>query len=228
MKVRRKSVVTAIAAVIATLGATLAFALTASPSYAQSCNGYVGLTFDDGPNSGTTTNLLNALTSNGLRATMFNIGQNAANNPSLARAQVNAGMWVANHSYTHPHMTSLSSSQMASEISRTQSAIQSATGTTPRLFRPPYGETNSTLKSVEAQYGLTEVIWTVDSRDWAGASTAQIVQAAGTLQNGGVILMHDGIWNTISAIPQIKANLQSRGLCAGMISASTGKAVAPQ
>lgn len=80
---------------------------------------------------------------------------------------------------------------------------------------------------MQAQLGLTEVLWSVDSQDWNGASTAQIVQAAGTLGNGGVILMHDGYQTTINAIPQIVANLTSRNLCAGMISTSTGRAVAP-
>ncbi|RKP58227.1 carbohydrate-binding protein [Cohnella endophytica] len=199
----------------------------ASAADANCPNGYVGLTYDDGPNPSNTTNLLNALKQAGLRATMFNIGQNAQNNPSLVQAQVSAGMWVGNHSYTHPHMTTLSSSQMSSEITRTQQAIQSATGTAPKLFRPPYGETNSTLKSIESQNGLTEVIWNVDSQDWNGASTAQIVAAAGTMQNGDVILMHDQYQTTLQAIPQIAQNLKNRGLCSGMISTSTGRAVAP-
>ncbi|GIP56718.1 polysaccharide deacetylase family protein [Paenibacillus woosongensis] len=190
-------------------------------------NGYVGLTFDDGPNPGNTTNLLNALKQSGLRATMFNTGQNAQNYPSLVRDQVSAGMWVGNHSYTHPHMTTLSSSQMSSEITRTQQAIQSATGSAPKLFRPPYGETNATLKSILSQNGLTEVLWNVDSQDWNGASTAQIVAAAGRLQNGDVILMHDQYQATLQAIPQIAQNLKNRGLCSGMISPSTGRAVAP-
>ncbi|MGW4115712.1 polysaccharide deacetylase family protein, partial [Actinosynnema sp. NPDC004786] len=127
----------------------------------------------------------------------------------------------------HPHMTQLNQAQMTTEISQTQQAIQNATGTAPKLFRPPYGETNNTLKAVQAQFGLTEVLWNVDSQDWNNASTAQIVQAASTLQNGGVILMHDGYQTTINAIPQIAANLASRNLCTGMISPTTGRAVAP-
>lgn len=223
----KRTIGTILATAITTLGAAVAFTMSASPSYAQNCNGYVALTFDDGPNPGTTTSLLDALQSAGVRATMFNTGQNAANNPGLARAQVDAGMWVANHSWSHPHMTQLSSQQMASEISRTQQAIQQTTGVTPNLFRPPYGETNSTLRSVEAQYGLTEVLWDVDSQDWNGASTQQIVQAARGLQSGGVMLMHDNYQSTINAIPQIASDLQSRGLCAGMVSPDTGRAVAP-
>ncbi|MER7774231.1 polysaccharide deacetylase family protein [Streptomyces sp. NPDC096191] len=198
----------------------------AAPAQAAACNGYVGLTFDDGP-SGSTQALLDALKQNGLRATMFNQGQYAAQNPSLVRAQVDAGMWVANHSYTHPHMTQLSQAQMDSEISRTQQAIANAGGGTPKLFRPPYGETNSTLRSVEAKYGLTEVIWDVDSQDWNNASTDAIVQAVSRLGNGQVILMHDWPANTLAAVPRIAQTLAGKGLCSGMISPQTGRAVAP-
>jgi endo-1,4-beta-xylanase len=201
---------------------------TTPPPGGSDCrSGYVGLTFDDGPISGTTTQLLNALRTAGVRATFFNIGNKVGPNPALARSQIDAGMWVGNHSWTHPHLTQMSSAQITSELTQTQQALQQATGQTPKLFRPPYGETNTTLKSIEAQLGLTEVLWSVDSQDWNGASTAQIVQAASNLQSGGVILMHDGYQTTINAIPQIVANLTSRGLCAGMISTSTGQAVAP-
>jgi endo-1,4-beta-xylanase len=198
-----------------------------TPPAASCPNGYVGLTYDDGPNPSNTTTLLTALRNNGLRATMFNIGQNAAANASLVAAQVSAGMWVGNHSYTHPHMLTLSSQQMSSELSRTQTAIQNGGGGTPKLFRPPYGETNATLQSAASALGLRTVTWDVDSQDWNGASTAQIVQAASTLTNGQIILMHDQYATTVAAIPQIASGLRSRGLCAGMISAGTGRAVAP-
>ncbi|SDC30972.1 polysaccharide deacetylase family protein [Streptomyces sp. AmelKG-A3] len=199
----------------------------AAPAQAAACNGYVGLTFDDGPSAGQTPALLDALKRNGLRATMFNQGEYAAANPSQVRAQADAGMWIGNHSYTHPHMTQLSQAQMDSEISRTQQAVAAGGGGTPKLFRPPYGETNATLRSVEAAHGLTEVIWDVDSQDWNGASTDAIVQAVARLTNGQVILMHEWPANTLAAIPRIAQTLSGKGLCSGMISPQTGRAVAP-
>ncbi|MFF7340188.1 polysaccharide deacetylase family protein [Streptomyces sp. NPDC008163] len=202
-------------------------ATAATPAQAAACNGYVGLTFDDGPSNDHTPALLNALKQNGLRATMFNEGQFAASYPAQVKAQVDAGMWVGNHSYTHPHLTQQSRAQIDSELSRTQQAVAAAGGGTPKLFRPPYGETNATLKAVEATYGLTEVIWDVDSQDWNGASTDAIVQAVSRLSNGQVILMHEWPANTLAAIPRIAQSLASRGLCSGMISPQTGRAVAP-
>ncbi|MFF3613985.1 polysaccharide deacetylase family protein [Streptomyces sp. NPDC002580] len=219
-----RSLITGLSAV--TMAAAGTLVLGAGPSQAATCNGYVGLTFDDGPSS-TTSSLLGALRQNGLRATMFNEGQYAASSPAQVKAQVDAGMWVGNHSYTHPHLTQQSQAQIDSEISRTQQAIAGAGGGTPKLFRPPYGETNATLKAVEAKYGLTEIIWDVDSQDWNNASTDAIAQAAGRLTSGQVILMHDWPANTVAAIPRIAQGLASRGLCAGMISPQTGRAVAP-
>jgi peptidoglycan/xylan/chitin deacetylase (PgdA/CDA1 family) len=198
------------------------------PARAASCSaGYVGLTFDDGPSTAHTPALLNALKQNGLKATLFNEGQFASAVPAQVQAEVAAGMWVGNHSWDHPHLTTLSQSQVDSEIGRTQTAIASAGGGTPKLFRPPYGETNSTVKAVEAKYGLTEIIWNIDSQDWNGASVAQIVQANSQLTNGQVILMHEWPANTLTAIPQIAQVLASHNLCPGMISPQTGRAVAP-
>jgi peptidoglycan/xylan/chitin deacetylase (PgdA/CDA1 family) len=227
---RSGALVLSVAAALAIVAPTAAPAAPAAAQAAPAAtcqNGYVGLTYDDGPNPGNTNTLLTALRNNNLRATMFNTGQNAAANPGLVAAQVNAGMWVANHSYTHPHMLTLSQAQMSSELSRTQSAIQNAGGGTPRVFRPPYGETNATLQSAASALGLRTVTWDVDSQDWNGASTAAIVQAAGRLTNGQLILMHDQYATTVAAIPQIAAGLNSRGLCAGTISPTTGRAVAP-
>ncbi|MQM24136.1 polysaccharide deacetylase family protein [Glycomyces albidus] len=222
---RHKSILTAIMGFV--LGAALTVTLPAGPAYARPCKGYVGLTYDDGPESTTTLHLIDALTENDLRATFFNTGRNSAAHPNLVRAQRNAGMWIGNHSYSHPHMTELSRREMASEIRRAQRAIRKATGTAPELFRPPWGETNAKLRAVAAEFGLTEVLWDVDSRDWAGASTDAIVRAARKLRDGDIIVMHEDDWDTIDAVPRIARDLRSRGLCSGMISTSTGNAVAP-
>src|SRR5215467_12098430 len=224
---RKRSLVAGLAVTALTLASTIFAVVIATPAHAATCNGYVGITFDDGPSNDHTPGLLSALQQNGLRATLFNEGQFAAAYPAQVRAEVNAGMWIGNHSYTHPHLIQETQTQVDSEISRTQTAIANAGGGTPKLFRPPYGETNSTVQSVEARYGLTQIIWDVDSQDWNGASTDAIVAANARLTNGQIILMHEWPANTLAAIPRIAQVLASKGLCAGMISPQTGRAVAP-
>jgi peptidoglycan/xylan/chitin deacetylase (PgdA/CDA1 family) len=224
----RHSLVASLAVTALAMAGAVAATVGAAPAHAASCSaGYVGLTFDDGPSNAHTPALLNALKQNGLKATLFNEGQFASSVPAQVQAEAAAGMWIGNHSWDHPHLTTLGQSQIDSEIGQTQTAIANAGGGTPKLFRPPYGETNSTVKAVEAKYGLTEIIWNIDSQDWNGASVAQIVQANSQLTNGQVILMHEWPANTLTAIPQIAQVLASHNLCPGMISPQTGRAVAP-
>jgi peptidoglycan/xylan/chitin deacetylase (PgdA/CDA1 family) len=193
----------------------------------MSRSGYVGLTFDDGPDPVSTRTLLDVLSAVGARATMFNIGQHARDHQALVQAQRDAGMWIGNHTWSHPHLTTRSSARARSELRQTQIMLEEVSGILPRLFRPPYGDTNATVRALAQRLGLTEILWDVDSRDWDGASTAQIVAAASTLRDGQIMLMHDGYANTIAALPRIVADLASRGLRPGMISPVTGRAVAP-
>jgi len=223
----KRAFLTALVVLVTTAAGTLGSAVSATAAHAATCSGYVGLTFDDGPSNAHTPALLNALRQNGLRATVFNEGQFAAQFPAQVRAEASAGMWIGNHSYTHPHLTQETSTQIDTEIGNTQKAIANAGGGTPKLFRPPFGETNSTVHSIEAKYGLKEIIWDIDSQDWNGASVAAIVQANSRLTNGQIILMHEWPANTLTAIPQIAQTLAGKGLCSGMISPQPRRAVPP-
>jgi endo-1,4-beta-xylanase len=194
---------------------------------ASQCTGYVALTFDDGPTAATTSQLIQVLKNSNATATVFPIGQNIQNNAAGLQAYKNAGFVIGNHSWDHPHLINLSQSEIQSQLQRSQQIIQQTVGQTPTLFRPPYGETNATLKSVESSMGLREVVWDVDSQDWNGLDAASIRSRATALQAGGIILMHDWPTPTLTALPNIISDLKSRGLCPGVISTSTGRAVAP-
>ena len=63
-----------------------------STSAAAACNGYVGITFDDGPTSNTAT-LVNLLKQNNLTpVTWFNWGQRVSGNPSLIAQPLSNGL----------------------------------------------------------------------------------------------------------------------------------------
>ena len=181
-------------------------------------HGHVALTFDDGPHPGSTPPLLATLRAVGVRATFFIWGAHAARHPELLRAVRAGGHVIANHTQTHPHLTRIGEPAACDEIDRAQRTIRRITGRTPTLFRPPFGETNARIRGHAARLGLAEVLWTVDTRDWAGASTDQIVAAAATVRPGGIILMHDnGYRTTVAAVPRILNGLAARGLAPGTL-----------
>ncbi|TQM80774.1 peptidoglycan/xylan/chitin deacetylase (PgdA/CDA1 family) [Saccharothrix saharensis] len=193
---------------------------------ALACNGYVALTYDDGPNAQFTRPLISALRSAGARATFFDLGSRVQQQPQLTRETAQAGMWVGNHSWSHPYLTNLSAAAVAKELGDTQNAIRNATGQTPTLFRPPYGATNSTVQTEARRLGLTQVTWSVDTQDWNGASTDAIVRAATGANAGGIVLMHASYQNTVNAVPRIVQGLAAKNLCPGRID-NTGRVVAP-
>jgi peptidoglycan/xylan/chitin deacetylase (PgdA/CDA1 family) len=176
----------------------------------------VSLTFDDGPHPETTPALLAAL--GDAPATFFLQGSCAAARPDLVRAIAAAGHPIGNHSWTHPRLPGLSSADRDREVRRTQDLLADLTGTRPVLFRPPYGDTDAAVASTIAGHGLTEVLWTVDTRDWAGATADEITAAAARVRPGGIVLMHDGGYaSTVSAVPRILAALAARGLRAAAV-----------
>lgn len=193
---------------------------------ALACNGYVALTYDDGPNAQFTRPLLSALRSVGARATFFDLGSRVQQQPQLTREAAQAGMWIGNHSWSHPYLTNLGAAAVAKELGDTQNAIRNATGQTPTLFRPPYGATNGTVQTEARKLGLTQVIWSVDTQDWNGASTDAIVRSATSANAGGIVLMHASYQNTVNAVPRIVQGLAAKNLCPGRID-NTGRVVAP-
>ena len=57
-------------------------------------------------------------------------------------------MELANHTYDHPILTNLSSTQISNEIEKTSRIIERIAGKAPASMRPPGGAFNHTVRSV--------------------------------------------------------------------------------
>ena len=189
----------------------------ADAAMSRACrNGYVSISFDDGPTA-LTPDLLKALRRNDITATFFTLGRQAELFPQHLKAERAAGHEIANHSYDHPNFQAIGDDAALAQLAKTQNILRSGRDR-PDFYRPPYGATTPELaKRAKAQLGLTEVIWTVDTNDWDGRPAADIVETVATAKAGDFILMHDGYPNTIAAISKIADGLERRGLCDGRI-----------
>lgn len=172
----------------------------------------VCLTFDDGPKPGITEPLLEVLKSERVPATFFVIGRHVAANPALTRQIVDAGMELANHSYTHPNLTKISSEAVAKEILQTQAAIFTVTGKTSKYFRPPGGNWNASVAQVTRNWGLIPCMWTVDVYGSEVISAQEVAKDVLTrVRPGSIVLMHNGKLSTLQALPFIIRELRKRG-----------------
>jgi len=158
-------------------------------------SGYVALTFDDGP-AGPTDRLVRILSEAHVPATFFMVGQRVAAGPRLTRRVERAGFLIGNHSWAHTDMTTQTSGEVAATL-RATDAVLRRVGTHPtRLMRPPYGALDDAAREGIRAAGYVPVLWTVDSRDYAGGSAAQIANRIldGLRPNRtNIVLQHDGV-----------------------------------
>ncbi|MCC6355203.1 MAG: polysaccharide deacetylase family protein [Verrucomicrobiae bacterium] len=179
----------------------------------------VALTFDDGPSPGVTNRVLETLRKYKVRATFFMIGQRVVESPGLAKEVQAAGHELANHSFTHPTLGSLSADRVASELHLCQDAIEKHVGVRPSWLRPPYGSFKTSQGPIARSERLGVVIWSVDPRDWARPGVAAIQQRVlGGTAGGDIILCHDLHSQTADAAPGMIEGLLERGFQPGTLS----------
>src|SRR5207237_5227087 len=98
----------------------------------------IALTIDDGPAETYTAAMLDELKRYDVKATFFLIGQNAERYPNRVRRIWNEGHEIGNHSFTHPHIGTVSDRKAKLELTATQRVFQSLLHRSTLLFRPPY------------------------------------------------------------------------------------------
>ena len=174
-------------------------------------NKVIALTFDDGPGP-YTAHLLDVLDQYGAKATFFLIGSKVSSQANVVRSIHARGHQLGNHSWSHPELPKLPVDQIAGEIDRTNDAIKQATGVTPAILRPPYGAVNGVVLEQLRLRGMSSILWSVDTRDWADRNSDIVCsRAVAGARPGAVILMHDIHQTSVSAVPCILSALKQQG-----------------
>lgn len=172
----------------------------------------VALTFDDGPHPNYTPKLLAILDKYHVKATFFVVGKMAERYPNLIRAENSAGDLVANHTYHHLNLTKIPEDQANVEWRACSDVIESIIHKAPRFCRPPGGDYNANVINAASGSGMTTVLWTDDPGDYASPGDKTIeTRVLGRMDNGAIILLHDGVQETVDVLPKIIESLQRRG-----------------
>ncbi|WP_226658092.1 polysaccharide deacetylase family protein [Guptibacillus hwajinpoensis] len=173
---------------------------------------YVALTFDDGPNPDVTPRVLKILKQHDAKATFFMLGSQVEKHPSLAAKVAQDGHEIGNHTDRHINLTKLEKSQLVKEVLNSRQEIEKATGQTPTLIRPPYGEMNSEVEQVAKINGSSLILWSVDSRDWKSKNAKAINEVVlKEVVSGSIILLHDVHPTTAEALPKLITTLKEEG-----------------
>ena len=151
-----------------------------------------------------------------MKATFFLRAKGVESNPNLARAMVEGGHDVANHSYSHPVVTSLTPEELQQDVVKAHQVITEAIQQQPvMLFRPPTCVVDDERAKALAAAGYPAIaMYDVTTLDWDISNSADdIVNGVMTkTQKGSVILLHmlDDI-HTIEALPRVIEGLKNKG-----------------
>jgi peptidoglycan-N-acetylglucosamine deacetylase len=177
----------------------------------------IALTYDDGPNPPFTSQILDVLRAEHVRATFFVVGRAVQAYPGVVRREVADGDAIGNHTWSHDHLLLYDGSGLRRTLERTDRAIFAATGVHTRIMRPPYGARDWLVLHEVRKLGYIPVMWSVPlANDWeyppARVIAARVLRYAG---DGAIIDLHDGNQGILCARMHVAARLCDRSADVG-------------
>lgn len=150
----------------------------------------IALTFDDGPFSETTPQLLDWLATANVKATFFLIAERVREHPELARRIAAEGHALGVHGLRHRSMALMSAARCETELREARRILEDAIGLPLpyRLFRPPYGFRSRALIRAAKRNGWRICGWSNDPHDY---DPPRRKTTPHSLRNGDIVLLHE-------------------------------------
>ena len=150
----------------------------------------IAITYDDGPGQ-YTDRILDVLEQYGAVATFFEQGRNLSRWADSVNRALDMGCEVGSHTWNHPKLTTISDAEIRDQIKSTNDKFIEICGRAPTLIRPPYGSRNETVDAIVAEFGMSEILWNVDTEDWRTKNADKICEHIRTHAfDGAIILVH--------------------------------------
>jgi cellulose synthase/poly-beta-1,6-N-acetylglucosamine synthase-like glycosyltransferase/peptidoglycan/xylan/chitin deacetylase (PgdA/CDA1 family)/spore germination protein YaaH len=186
--------------------------------------GKIVLTFDDGPDPAYTPRILDILKREHVPAAFFIVGSMAEKAIPILRREYDEGYEIGNHTYFHPDISTIPLSRVKLELNATRKLIESVTGRSTILFRPPFNADAEPVTLAEVipvaesrKQNYINIGESIDPWDWQPGVTSDSIIAR-TIRystNGSFILLHDAGGDTreetVKALPAIIHYFKSHG-----------------
>jgi len=174
----------------------------------------IAFTFDDGPvgtaDTASSIRIQNALAASGQHATFFYWGNslNKATEAEIKRAY-DMGFEIGNHTHSHQDLSTLTPDKMLDEVMKQADKLTAITGLEHFLVRPPFLSANANVQKTVREPMIN---CSIDSKDWAGATTEQIINTINTQKkDGAIVLMHETYSATAAAMETLIPQLVAEG-----------------
>ena len=172
----------------------------------------VALTINCAWNADDIDSILNTLNTNNVKVTFFMVGDWIEKNPEAVKKIYENGHEIGTHSDTHPHVNNLSYEKNQEEIQTSCKKIEDITKNKVNLYRAPYGEYNNTVIKAANDMNYYTIQWNLDTLDYSGLTGEQMWnRIKDKLNNGDIILSHNGTKNTENALDMLIKNIKQKG-----------------
>jgi peptidoglycan-N-acetylmuramic acid deacetylase len=170
------------------------------------------LTFDCGFENGNTPTILDALKKHNATATFFIVGNYLETSPELVKRMVAEGHTVGNHTWSHPDMSKISTTEeFAKELSELEALYEETVGQPmTKYYRPPQGIYSESNLKMAQELGYQTFFWSLAYVDWYQDNQPTKEEAFAKLlpriHPGAIVLLH----NTSSTNAQILDELLTK------------------
>lgn len=174
----------------------------------------IALSFDAAWGNEDTARILEILAKHNVKVTFFMTGGWISSYPDDVKEIFAAGHDLGNHSENHKNMSQLSDEEQKQELITVHNKVKELTGVEMELFRPPYGDYDNSVILNAKECGYHTVQWSVDSLDWKDYGVDSIIDTVTNhknLENGAIILCHNGAKYTAEALDRMITILKEKG-----------------
>jgi peptidoglycan-N-acetylglucosamine deacetylase len=167
--------------------------------------GDCALTFDDGPHSVYTPQILDLLARHRVKASFFLVGESALRAPELVARIAREGHCVASHTFSHRELPALGREELARELTSCRRVLKDLAGIDTNMIRPPRGRLGAASLFHIARWGYRLVHWSKTYSDYRQDGTAALlarIRGQG-LEPRDIALFHDNNAYTVEALSEM-------------------------